>query len=904
MKYILLLISFSIVFSIATARNIIDKKTPTRILVNAGPDVSICAGDSVQLAGSAGQVYSWTPPTGLSNAAIANPWAKPLATTTYILYSLNATGIILGKDTVVVTVNPLPTVDVGVGPTFCEGLNFQMNPVTTGAIATYNWTPADSLSSTSIANPIANPLYTTTYTLTVATLVGCSAQDTLTLHVTQSPAQIMPDTAVCASDTLFLRAWGANSYAWTPINNLFFSNIDTPYVYPLVANDTIYSVTMTDSLGCTVTRTMELTINALPLVDAGRDTSIYCRDSVQLFGNAPTAVSYSWSPSQYCITPNAPSTWIFPWFTENYILEVKDAKGCKAFDVMQLTLIDHQLFVGIVQPDTVICPGDTLRLDATTSHNVVTYNWYPSAANFTTPNLASSIVSPPTTMEVGIFVEDSLQCKNFKTITVAVDDFRIKTIENAEICTGTSVFLQTNGSNTFTYNWTPTNGLSSNIVPSPHFVMGDNNITYFVETIDSLGCYSYDTVSLVSRPKPTVYAGVNQLICLGQTAQLNGVGEGNLEWKPATGLSSTNILSPIASPTLSTLYQLVITNVWGCKDSDDVKINVFPKPVINVIGGNTTICSGDSIHLLATGADNYEWSPTTGLSFAGIADPWAFPTQNTVYQIIAGTVVGCTDTTKIEIFVNPTPQTKITAPLGICKNSPDTLYVNPANNIYAWSTGQTSPYIVANPAIGQWFTCVATDPVTGCGGIIDSVWVEAWDFPTANFTIENPSPTAVYPYYAGMDVQFTNQSINAETYTWDFGEQGSTNYDFNPTYGYTHGGDYIVMLVAANYHGCTDTNRQNIHLEYANLHVPSAFSPNEDGKDDLYYIGTWGIVKATTRIYDRGGSVVFESDDKDFQWDGTSKGKPIGEGVYGIKVDAVGENGEKYRKVGTVTLIR
>ncbi len=144
--------------------------------------LNICRGDSVQLnpivTPSSGVTYLWTPPIGLSSTTIKNPWAKPLATTTYVL-SVGIKGTTCLKQAVVNVVvkdcaNPCQNLSVGFNPnvvTVCKGDSVQLNPVVAPATGvTYTWTPPTGLSSTTIKNPWAKPLTTTIYILKVSIL--------------------------------------------------------------------------------------------------------------------------------------------------------------------------------------------------------------------------------------------------------------------------------------------------------------------------------------------------------------------------------------------------------------------------------------------------------------------------------------------------------------------------------------------------------------------------------------------------------------------------------------------------------------------------------------------------------------------------------------------------------------
>jgi len=144
----------------------------------AGNDVSICAGSSVSLNASGGTAYSWSPASGLSDPSIANPSASPVTTSTYVV-TASSNGC-SDNDTVVVTVNPLPTISASADTTIIFG---QSATLGAGGGVSYSWSPNDNLSCSTCASTIASPTVTTTYTVTVTDANGCSSIETITVIV-------------------------------------------------------------------------------------------------------------------------------------------------------------------------------------------------------------------------------------------------------------------------------------------------------------------------------------------------------------------------------------------------------------------------------------------------------------------------------------------------------------------------------------------------------------------------------------------------------------------------------------------------------------------------------------------------------------------------------------------------
>ncbi len=228
----------------------------SNIAVNAGNDVRICEGASVQLeATTNAPVYSWSPVTGLSNANILNPVATPVFTTSYIITAVN--GQCVKSDTVLVTVLPSPLPSAGNDITSCFGSSIQLNG---SGGSNYLWSPASGLSNARAANPVFIPsqpgVYT--FTLSVTNAAGCTSKKLDTVIITiLPPAKVFAgnDTSVAVNQPLQLHAEdisssGFNSYTWSPslgLNNAFIKNPEL--LLPGVGTYR-YTVTAKTAAGC------------------------------------------------------------------------------------------------------------------------------------------------------------------------------------------------------------------------------------------------------------------------------------------------------------------------------------------------------------------------------------------------------------------------------------------------------------------------------------------------------------------------------------------------------------------------------------------------------------------------------------------------------------------------------
>jgi gliding motility-associated-like protein len=132
-------------------------------------------------------------------------------------------------------------------------------------------------------------------------------------------------------------------------------------------------------------------------------------------------------------------------------------------------------------------------------------------------------------------------------------------------------------------------------------------------------------------------------VCEGTPVNLSATGDGTYAWTPATYLSNASISNPVASPSDSIQYKVVLTNSYGCKDSAMININVFKKAFVSA-GTDKTILAGDTVLLdgLVKGtAVNYAWASGGNVAVDQIIQPQVSPIAETNYTLSASSTLGC-----------------------------------------------------------------------------------------------------------------------------------------------------------------------------------------------------------------------------------------------------------------------
>lgn len=903
--------------------------------VNAGPDQTVCVGMSVTLSGSGAATYNWD--NGVTNSVAFTPG---VGTITYTVTGTDGGGCI-NTDQVTVTVNPLPVVNAGSDQTICIGASVTLSG--SGANS-YTW-------NNGVSNGVSfAPSITNTYTVTGTDLNGCTNTDQVTVTVNPLPiVSAGPDVTTCFGGSVTLSGSGASSYSW---NNGVVNG--TPFI---PASTNTYTVTGTDVNGCINTDQVLVTVAGLPAVNAGPDQTVCAGTAVTLNGSG--AATYSWNngvTNGVAFTPSVGSV--------TYTVTGTDAGGCINTDQVVVTV--NPLPVVNAGVDQTICIGTSVILSGS---GATTYTWNNGVIN-------NSPFTPALTTTYTVTGTDGNGCVNTDQVVVTVNPLpTVGAGLDQTICAGTMVTLNGTGASVYSWNNGVTNGVA--------FTPAVGSVTYTVTGTDVNGCINTDQVVVNVNALPNVGAGVDQTVCEGTQITLSGSGASTYTWNPA--ITNGTAFTPSVG---TTSYTVTGTDVNGCVNTDQMTVTVNPTPVVNA-GPDQEICIGESVTLTATGASTYSWNNgvTQGVAFA--------PSVGTVSYTVTGTsAFGCTSTDNVNVTVNPLPNVFAGNDLVICDGQTVVLTASGATN-YNWdnsvlngvafspSVGTLTYTVIGTDANG----CVNTDQVdvtvnpnpivsfipgatsgctpftttltnttpdsqncvwtlsngvvlTGCGtvpvtfsqgGCYDvTLTTTATNGCTSNFTSNDLICVEDYPIAAfspdenelstlDTEVHFENESIGASQYSWSFGYDDAVSSEDNPTFTYPTDEEdsYNVVLIATSPLGCQDTAVSVIQVyEELLFYVPNTFTPDLDNYNPVFqpvFTAGFDPQDYVLYIYNRWGELIFESRNAEIGWDGSygtwdqsaNDVDMVQDGVYTWKIEfKVTRNDERKMYVGHVNLIR
>jgi PKD repeat protein len=557
-------------------------------------------------------------------------------------------------------------------------------------------------------------------------------------------------TPICAGSSVTFTDLSTNvpsSWSWTFAGGTpGTSSVQNPTITYNTPGTYNVTLTATNAHGTnTLTMTGYITVNAIPAANAGPNVSICNGSSTTL--NASGGTSYSWLPISGLSSATVANPVASPASTTTYTVTATSG-GCSSTDAVLVTV--NSVPTANAGTDATICNGASTVLTATGG---TSYSWSPTTGLSSTTT-ASTTASPSITTTYTVTVTAS-GCSATDAVMVTVNPTPTANAgTDVTICNGTSTTLSASGGTS--YSWTPAAGLSSTTINNP--VASPSSTTSYTVTVTSGSCSSTDAVLVTVTPLPSANAGSDVSVCSGASTTLSASGGTSYSWSPATGLSSTTISNPVASPAGTTTYTVTVTNA-GCSATDAVVVTVNSSLTANA-GSDVSICSGSSASLNASGGASYSWSPSTGLSSSTVANPVAGPSVTTTYTVTV-TSGSCSATDAVVVTVNALPTATISAsgPTTFCPGDSVILTASTGAS-YLWSTTATSSAITVSSS-GNYYVTV-TD-LNGCSAT--SAVVSVTVHPSFTATINPGGPTT---FCQGGSVSLTASS--GSDYLWSNGD--------------------------------------------------------------------------------------------------------------------------------------
>lgn len=566
-----------------------------------------------------------------------------------------------------------------------------------------------------------------------------------------------------------------------------------------------------------------------------------------------------------------------------------------------------------------ICNGfmSTLTASGTTS-----YAW----SNGSTGSPVQ--VTPSATITYTVTGTDTATgCIDKATATVVVNTLpNVPTVASPDsICAGNTALLTavSPGATILWYD-VPTGGAPIFTGSSYQTPPLNTTTTYYVEAVSSFNCTSATrkavTVNVNFIPVSPVVIG-GGTICAGNSVKLEATAPGGTyKWydTPTGGtpfFTGDVYVTPVLSS--SKTYYVEVESGSKCTSTSRtvVTVTVNTVPHSAVVTGKDSICAGTTATLTAIApGGTYHWYESltgTAVFFTGdvFVTPVLFATKTYYVEVESAKSCFSVTRTPVTVNVNKIPVSPVVAfPDTVCELEVAHLVATAPGGTYRWYDVQTG----GTPLFeGEAYTPVMHDTKT--------YYVEVESGSKCTSTSRTPVKVTVSHVVAEftasptngkapLKVDFTNFSNNGKTYHWDLGDQTQSTVK-NPTHTYStegQGATYTVVLVVTNSFGCKDTTEVRIIVNpFSDIIIPNIFTPNGDGKNDVFTFKSIGLHFLSAEIYNRWGLKMYEWSVADGGWDGkTPSGDEVPDGTYFYILKARGVDGQEYKLNGPFTLIR
>ncbi len=841
------------------------------------------------------------------------------------------------SDSITIINNEPQDANAGADKIICDNvITLAANPVTYGTAV---WSqesgssdPFNTSDPTASITNLGQGLNVFKWTITYN---SCQKSDRVTINNASVTATTGPDQVVCSEST-YLEANNpsAGTGMWSVLGgsgSATFENINEPntLVTDLDKGDNILRWTITNEI-CSDYSEVTIT-NSLPTeAFAGPDQAL-CADNSILQGNTPIHGTGEWSilsGSADITTISDPSSEVANLeYGINTLRWTITNGSCTSTD--EVVIANNSTITSNAGLDQTLCEDSTLLFANIPAYGVGTWSVVTGSATFDNNNdYNTKVYNVGRGDNVLKWVITNGGCSSSDEVTVTNNSPSNAIAGGDQTICGNTTFLQANNPTYGTGTWSLVSGAATfansnqNNTEVTNLNPGSNTLRW---TIENSGCTSSDDVVIYNDLPYEADAGEDYSVC-GTSASL-------FANDPVSGVGVWTVISGSGTFDDASRYDANVSDLgfgantlrWTitydqCTTTDEIiiinnKTEVYAGVDQTVDESSTLLTASNP----STGAG--EWSVIGG---SGI-----FSEANNAITEVTGLGAGlntfrwsvninnCISSDDVSITYNVPPEASFVITTSAGCPPLDVYFVN--NSLeglpFTWDfdDGTSSDQVSFRHTYNESGVYKPSLTIIGENGevIIKDTTITVYPQPQASFIVVNKEV-----YIPEEEAIFINESSDAITYHWDFGD-GSTSTESDPRHIYSEEGLYDVELQVWSENDCYDVLKvlnavevyESGQIEFPNAFTPNlegssggAYNPNDFSNDVFFPIGE-GIDDYRLEVFNRWGVLVFESEDINVGWDGYYDNKLLEEGVYVWKVTGKYNNGKDFKKVGTVLLI-
>lgn len=911
------------------------------IVYDAGPDKNLCNGRSISIGSpvfNSNYRFIWTPAPGLSNLNSSLVFVNPSSDITYFVTVTDSATLCSTQDSVRIRVEPSPNLRVQVAnPCFN-----QIATVTASGGDSYTWATSPNRLPTSYTLNNGNPSFAsfitsrTSDTLNISAGINastCRADTTIIVNANPIPiVDFFVPQPQCVNGNEFYLTTGAfvnpgsiSNNQWSINGSPLTAGNDSGIIFslPQIVGSYPVKLVSTTNMGCKDSVTHLLDIKADPKAVFNPSGPRGClsnnnftfTDSSYIAGDSIVDYLWDFGDGQSSVV-RSPSHIYTATGTFNVQLIVTSNFGCTDTTLRTIE-INKNPIAYFAQPDSQCLEGNRFQFASQSTisppQTITSQKWHLNGNIFSGNNLNYSFPSSGT-YPVKLVVTSSKGCEDSITQVLMVFPK-----PNAAFPLPNTICFDNN-----LIQFRSTSLVSPGFIDSCFWDFGDGNqaishsirhsytnsslLNYQISLIvqSDRGCRdtTFNSFSFIESPSVTASVMSANKFCTGDSVRLQATASTpsgtplTYQWQMG-GVDIPSATNTSLTVRTSGIYTIVVKNVVGCTaTSANDTVQVYPLPVGSIQQPNNNyICEGGSKLLTCnSNANRYQWY-LNGIAIPGAVGPTYLATIPGIYTIELFSDFGCKNsaagsiTLSILNIPNPSfeaPEYCVLYPV-VFRNTSDVSNSGPV--LWTWDFGDGGTSSQVNPThlysdTGSYSVRLSVSSVICPSLISDSlIFVK----------VLNPIPGIRYNNVNA--VPNTDQSLNSR----DFGEgilwQPGTGLNnpsiYNPIFNYDRQQEYFVRI--RNVSGCLTVDTQLVRvLREPDIKVPTAFSPNGDGHNDLLEIFLVGIHKFKRfMVFNRWGQLMFQTTDPRQLWDGKFQGRiqPVETYVWlaeGEDVDGIG----------------
>ncbi len=718
------------------------------------------------------------------------------------------------------------------------------------------------------------------------------------IYITAFDLEFSQIESICYGDSLHLEIDNGTSYVWQDPTYVTESSTGVFELYPPVTTDFILTGYYSD---CETTDTITVEVNQLPIVTLDMMDEVCHQYPVfNLYGGLPDIPTGEFFVDGTAATQFDPSS--TPELFYEIIYKYTDLNQCSNTDTVQLFV--HALPNVTLTPFAEDCEDDP----------VIPMQGGSPLAGIYTENLTPLTQFDPATGEgtynIVYTFTDQYGCINSDSQEIVIHPVPDVVIDFTDICLD-AVLLIDNQS-TIPYEtidqtlWDfGAQGTSSSFDPEPVSYPAIGNYPLAVAMITAFGCdVMVDTTVNVWAVPQAAFTTMNACQYTDFTfvnqSSIEAGAITNWDWNLETSFYASGDSVVHNFQTWGTLpVLLVATSDNGCVDSLTQFVESYPAPVVEISFANNcyeeTSMFGSNISIPQGSIANQQWAigDSVPIQFTPVVEHIYSSPADYALELSASSDMGCLTIIADTITIYPLPIVEFTVePTTYCALQPLTLVdastvAAPYSVIeWAWIIGDSlisevdsTTTTFATPGTYDFYLSVTTD--VGCtNDTLMEDYITIYPLPVAG-VVADPNVTTMYnPFISFID----NADSTTISWYYDFGD-GSTGADSSEVHEYATFGNYEVTQIVMNQFGCLDTTYTQVEVEPDLLiYVPNAFTPDNDGLNDLFkpVLSGFEILSYEFSVWNRWGERIFVSEDHDKGWMGNVRGGELftADGVY------------------------